>query len=137
MLYGFALCGPFFGRSVDHNGAGRAGSCTPGSTTGDSKERHLLGCSSQEIGTERRDRDDLGGVSEEAEYRLWREVCGRVRVIYRLHNFDMVTRPHSSAAGVLALLADPEPLLKQHALKSLVPLVPQFWAEISEHIALM
>ena len=49
----------------------------------------------------------------------------------------MGTRPHSSAAGVLALLADPEPLLKQHALKSLVPLVPQFWAEISEHIALM
>ena len=91
----------------------------------------------REIGTERRDRDDLGGVSEDAEYRLWREVCGRVRVIYRLHNFDMVTRPHSSAAGVLALLADPEPLLKQHALKSLVPLVPQFWAEISEHIALM
>jgi len=49
----------------------------------------------------------------------------------------MVTRPHSSAAGVLALLADPEPLLKQHALKSLVPLVPQFWAEISEHISLV
>ncbi|KAF9646109.1 26S proteasome regulatory complex non-ATPase subcomplex Rpn2/Psmd1 subunit [Thelephora ganbajun] len=49
----------------------------------------------------------------------------------------MVTRPHSSAVGVLALLEDPEPLLKQHALKSLVPLVPQFWAEISEHIALI
>ena len=61
----------------------------------------------------------------------------RVRVIYRPRTSTMVTRPHSSAVGVLALLADPEPLLKQHALQSLVPLVPQFWAEISEHIALM
>jgi 26S proteasome regulatory subunit N2 len=43
----------------------------------------------------------------------------------------------SSAAGVLALLSEPEPIIKQHALKSLVALVPQFWAEISEHIALM
>lgn len=43
----------------------------------------------------------------------------------------------SSAAGVLALLSDPEPLLKQYALKALNQLVPQFWAEISEHIALM
>ena len=43
----------------------------------------------------------------------------------------------SSAAGALALLSDPEPLLKQYALKSLNQLVPQFWAEISEHIALM
>lgn len=49
----------------------------------------------------------------------------------------MVPRPQSSAAGVLALLTEPEPLLKQHALKTLSALVPQFWAEISEHIALM
>jgi 26S proteasome regulatory subunit N2 len=49
----------------------------------------------------------------------------------------MVPRPQSSAAGVLALLAEQEPLLKQHALKTLISLVPQFWAEISEHIALM
>lgn len=50
---------------------------------------------------------------------------------------DMVARPQSSAAGVLALLSEPEPLLKQHALKALNTLVPQFWAEISEHITLM
>ncbi|KAI0721359.1 26S proteasome regulatory complex non-ATPase subcomplex Rpn2/Psmd1 subunit [Cerioporus squamosus] len=43
----------------------------------------------------------------------------------------------SSAAGVLALLSDPEPVLKQYALKALNQLVPQFWAEISEHIALI
>ena len=43
----------------------------------------------------------------------------------------------SSAAGVLALLSDPEAQLKQYALKALNQLVPQFWAEISEHIALM
>ena len=43
----------------------------------------------------------------------------------------------SSAAGVLALLSDPEPQLKQYALQALNQLVPQFWAEISEHIALM
>ncbi|KAI1793844.1 26S proteasome regulatory complex non-ATPase subcomplex Rpn2/Psmd1 subunit [Ganoderma leucocontextum] len=43
----------------------------------------------------------------------------------------------SSAAGVLALLSDPEPQLKQYALKALNQLVPQFWAEISEHIALI
>ncbi|KAH8120111.1 26S proteasome regulatory complex, non-ATPase subcomplex, Rpn2/Psmd1 subunit [Phellopilus nigrolimitatus] len=49
----------------------------------------------------------------------------------------MVARTQTSAAGVLALLSDPEPLLKQHALKALVPLVPQFWAEISEHVALI
>lgn len=49
----------------------------------------------------------------------------------------MVSRSQSSAAGVLALLAEPEPLLKHHALKSLNALVPRFWAEISEHIALM
>lgn len=49
----------------------------------------------------------------------------------------MVARPHSSAAGVLALLHEPDPLFKQHALSILSPLVPQFWAEISEHIALM
>lgn len=49
----------------------------------------------------------------------------------------MVARRQTSAAGALALLTEPEPLLKQHALKALSPLVPQFWAEISEHIALM
>ncbi|KAH9846819.1 26S proteasome regulatory complex non-ATPase subcomplex Rpn2/Psmd1 subunit [Lenzites betulinus] len=49
----------------------------------------------------------------------------------------MVALAQSSAAGVLALLFDPEPLLKQYALKSLNSLVPQFWAEISEHIALI
>lgn len=49
----------------------------------------------------------------------------------------MVARTQTSAAGVLALLSEPEPLVKQHALQALVPLVPQFWAEISEHIALM
>jgi 26S proteasome regulatory subunit N2 len=49
----------------------------------------------------------------------------------------MVARSQSSAAGVLALLSEPDPLFKQHALKALNPLVPQFWAEISEHIALM
>ena len=43
----------------------------------------------------------------------------------------------SSAAGVLALLQEPEPELKEHALKSLNALVPVFWAEISEEIALM
>ncbi|KAF8585578.1 26S proteasome regulatory complex, non-ATPase subcomplex, Rpn2/Psmd1 subunit [Ramaria rubella] len=41
----------------------------------------------------------------------------------------------TSAAGVLALLSEPEPVLRQHALKALLPLVPRFWAEISEHIA--
>ncbi|KDQ10690.1 hypothetical protein BOTBODRAFT_177975 [Botryobasidium botryosum FD-172 SS1] len=46
----------------------------------------------------------------------------------------MVPRPQTSAAGVLALLSEPEPLVKQHALRSLNNLVPQFWAEISEHI---
>lgn len=49
----------------------------------------------------------------------------------------MVIRSQSSAAGVLALLQEPDTVFKQHALKGLIPLVPQFWAEISEHIALM
>ncbi|THH10931.1 hypothetical protein EW145_g999 [Phellinidium pouzarii] len=49
----------------------------------------------------------------------------------------MVARTQTSAAGVLALLSEPEPLLKEHALKALLPLVPQFWAEISEHVALI
>ena len=48
-----------------------------------------------------------------------------------------MVRPQSSAAGVLALLQEPDPIFKQHALKALIPLVPQFWAEISEHIAAM
>ncbi|KAF8898847.1 hypothetical protein BD779DRAFT_1666615 [Infundibulicybe gibba] len=49
----------------------------------------------------------------------------------------MVARSQSSAAGVLALLEEPDPVFKQHALKALNPLVPQFWAEISEHITLI
>ncbi|KAI5122570.1 hypothetical protein M0805_004787 [Coniferiporia weirii] len=49
----------------------------------------------------------------------------------------MVARTQTSAAGVLALLSEPEPLLRQHALKALIPLVPQFWAEISEHVTLI
>lgn len=49
----------------------------------------------------------------------------------------MVARPQSSAAGAIALLEEPEPILKEHALKVLISLVPQFWAEISEYIALM
>ena len=49
----------------------------------------------------------------------------------------MVCRFQASAAGVLALLHEPEHVFKQHALKALNPLVLQFWAEISEHIALM
>lgn len=46
----------------------------------------------------------------------------------------MVVRPQTTAAGVLALLREPDSLLKELALKALNPLVPQFWAEISEHI---
>lgn len=49
----------------------------------------------------------------------------------------MVSRSQTSAAGALALLSEPEHVLKQHALLALNTLVPQFWAEISEHIALM
>ncbi|THV07679.1 26S proteasome regulatory complex, non-ATPase subcomplex, Rpn2/Psmd1 subunit [Dendrothele bispora CBS 962.96] len=49
----------------------------------------------------------------------------------------MVARSHSSAAGVLALLSEPDPVFKQHALKSLNSLVSRFWAEISEDIALI
>lgn len=50
---------------------------------------------------------------------------------------EMVPRPQSSAAGVLSILLEKEPVLKQHALNTLISLVPQFWAEISEHTALM
>ncbi|KAF8647902.1 hypothetical protein AX16_006434 [Volvariella volvacea WC 439] len=46
----------------------------------------------------------------------------------------MVVRSQSSAAGILALLQEPDVVFKQHALNALNPLVPQFWAEISEHI---
>ncbi|KAJ7932500.1 hypothetical protein B0H13DRAFT_1955708 [Mycena leptocephala] len=49
----------------------------------------------------------------------------------------MVRHSQSSAAGVLALLSEPDHVFKQHALDALIPLVPQFWAEISEHIALI
>lgn len=48
-----------------------------------------------------------------------------------------MVRHQSSAAGVLALLQEPDSIFKQHALKALIPLVPQFWAEISEHIAVI
>ena len=48
-----------------------------------------------------------------------------------------MVRPQSSAAGVIALLQEPDHIFKQHALKALIPLVSQFWAEISEHIATM
>lgn len=43
----------------------------------------------------------------------------------------------SSAAGVLSLLSEPDPAFKQHAIKALHPLIPQFWAEISESIPLI
>lgn len=43
----------------------------------------------------------------------------------------------TSAAGVLALLSEPEDFLRQYAIQALLPLVPQFWAEISEHIEAM
>ena len=49
----------------------------------------------------------------------------------------MVVRTQTSAAGILALLSEPEPVVKEHALHALIPVVPQFWAEVSEHIALM
>ncbi len=49
----------------------------------------------------------------------------------------MVARTQTSAAGALALLSEPEPALQEHAIRALVLLVPQFWAEISEQIALM
>ncbi|KAJ3574095.1 hypothetical protein NP233_g1992 [Leucocoprinus birnbaumii] len=48
-----------------------------------------------------------------------------------------MVRQQSSAAGVLALLQEPDIVFKRHALKALNPLVPQFWAEISEHIVLI
>lgn len=63
--------------------------------------------------------------------------ASRIRSTHACPLTVMVVRPQSSAAGVLALLDEPEPLLKEHALKVLISLVPQFWAEISEHIALM
>ena len=44
---------------------------------------------------------------------------------------------HSSAVGVLALLHEPDAIFKQHALRALNTLVPQFWPEISEEIAIM
>ncbi|KAJ7596896.1 D-isomer specific 2-hydroxyacid dehydrogenase [Mycena floridula] len=49
----------------------------------------------------------------------------------------MVAQYPTSAVGIIALLSEPEPIFKQHALKALNPLVPRFWAEISEHIALI
>lgn len=51
-----------------------------------------------------------------------------------LFSLAMAPRTQTSAAGVLALLSEPEPLLQQYALTQLNALVPQFWAEISESI---
>lgn len=50
------------------------------------------------------------------------------------HLLAMVAPPRTSAAGVLALLSEPDPQVQQYALRSLNSLVPQFWAEISEYI---
>ncbi|CAE7203319.1 unnamed protein product [Rhizoctonia solani] len=47
----------------------------------------------------------------------------------------MVAQPRTSAAGILALLAEPELEIKQRAIAELVGLVPDFWAEISEEIS--
>ncbi|CCO34500.1 26S proteasome regulatory subunit rpn2 [Rhizoctonia solani AG-1 IB] len=47
----------------------------------------------------------------------------------------MVAPPRTSAAGILALLAEPELEIKQRAILELIKLVPDFWAEISEEIA--
>ncbi|CAE6441981.1 unnamed protein product [Rhizoctonia solani] len=47
----------------------------------------------------------------------------------------MVAQPRTSAAGVLALLAEPELEIKQRAIVELISLVPDFWAEISEEIS--
>ncbi|QRV75716.1 26S proteasome regulatory complex, subunit Rpn2/Psmd1 [Ceratobasidium sp. AG-Ba] len=47
----------------------------------------------------------------------------------------MVAQFQTSASGVLALLAEPEPILKQHAIAKLNGIVPDFWAEISEDIS--
>jgi hypothetical protein len=49
----------------------------------------------------------------------------------------MVLRPLTSAAGVLALLSEPDKAIRQHALAALNPLVPQFWAQISENLTEM
>jgi 26S proteasome regulatory subunit N2 len=49
----------------------------------------------------------------------------------------MVAPPRTSAAGILALLAEPELEIKQRAILELIKLVPDFWAEISEEIAAM
>ncbi|KIL70943.1 hypothetical protein M378DRAFT_183492 [Amanita muscaria Koide BX008] len=46
-----------------------------------------------------------------------------------------MVQQRSSAKGVLALLHETDSIFKQHALKALNVLVPQFWAEISEEIA--
>ncbi|CUA76623.1 26S proteasome regulatory subunit rpn2 [Schizosaccharomyces pombe 972h-] [Rhizoctonia solani] len=47
----------------------------------------------------------------------------------------MVAQPRTSAAGILALLAEPELEIKQRAIIELIGLVPDFWAEISEEIS--
>ncbi|CAE6513659.1 unnamed protein product [Rhizoctonia solani] len=47
----------------------------------------------------------------------------------------MVAQCRTSAAGILALLAEPELEIKQRAIVELIGLVPDFWAEISEEIS--
>ncbi|KAF8760836.1 26S proteasome regulatory complex, non-ATPase subcomplex, Rpn2 Psmd1 subunit [Rhizoctonia solani] len=47
----------------------------------------------------------------------------------------MVAHPRTSAAGILALLAEPELEIKQRAIVELIQLIPDFWAEISEEIS--
>ena len=91
----------------------------------------------------------LNDDASESSLRLTR-LCARVRTFPCLYYFSTpslpiplnpsdwnMVRPQSSAAGVLALLSEPEPVLKEHALRVLNALVPQFWAEISEQIELM
>lgn len=62
---------------------------------------------------------------------------GRDLVLNVIVNLSMLVYSMVSAAGPLALLLEPDPLLRQHSLKSLNPLISQFWARISEQIPLM
>lgn len=49
----------------------------------------------------------------------------------------MATTMVSSAGGLLAMLNESHPLLKQHALNNLNNLVDQFWPEISTSVPIM
>lgn len=49
----------------------------------------------------------------------------------------MATTMVSSAGGLLAMLNESHPLLKQHALYNLNNLVDQFWPEISTSVPIM